>query len=246
MLEGTPTKAGTGQDLPPASTKNGAVNSDTIDLAVSDPRHSVLESTLDLAFFTASAGRTEILPTLTALGSGNASASNGNGMVSQNTFVAATLTISYTYLPQDDCLIKPGTYSIVQTPEVPGFLNGKESQQGDVLPTNGPPQALSVTITDADSPHNDFAKLLPTTDTNATPHPLRHRHSNPHTHPNSHTQHPDSNTDTTPDAHTDPTETPTTIRRHDPGCSEPVWDELTRSGQRGGGDLEAGFVDGCQ
>ena len=162
-ISGNPTKSGSGADLPGNRSTPGPPPSDTIDLTAEDKQDPVLTSAQDLAFFTAGSGQTSITPTMTATGSGTASASNGNGTVTQSTFAAATMTITYTYIPAAECLIEPGTYSIVQTPEVSGYINGKESQQGTVLAPNGPPQMLSVTIPDenTNSIDNDFAKLTP-------------------------------------------------------------------------------------
>ena len=176
-ISGSPTKSGTGADLPGNGTTPGAPPSDTIDLTAEDKQDPVLTSAQDLAFFTAGSGQTSITPTMTATGSGTASATNGNGTVTQSTFASATLTITYTYIPAAECLIEPGTYSIVQTPEVIGYINGKESQQGTVLPPNGPPQTLSVTIpnTSTNSTDNDFAKLLPTPPRPNADHRLRPR-----------------------------------------------------------------------
>ena len=81
--------------------------------------------------------------------------------MSQSTFVAAQLTITYTYLPAATCLINPGQYTIEQIPTPPSLIDGKASENGVVFPNPGSPQMLSVTVT-SDSqvlPNNDFGKL---------------------------------------------------------------------------------------
>jgi hypothetical protein len=161
-IAGDPSKTGTGADLPPISGSGGAATSESIGLTATDDQSPALSSAQGLAFFTAQSGGATITPTMTALGSGVGSASNGNVRITQSTFAAATLTVTYTYLPEAPCLIEPGTYTIVQNPEVAGVINGKESQQGTVLAPNGPPQTLTVTIQNetTNSTNNDFAKLL--------------------------------------------------------------------------------------
>ena len=52
-----------------------------------------------LQFFTASANRTSITPTITANGFASASAANGNNSTTATTSASATITVSYTYIP---------------------------------------------------------------------------------------------------------------------------------------------------
>ncbi len=114
-----------------------------------------------LAFFTSAPGRTTITPLMTANGLGTASAPGGNLSTTVTTSASATVNVSYTYIPPNNCL-QPGDYTIEQTPEVPNVINGKESQNNTtVFPPNGPPQMLTVNLGTDDSIHNDFAKLSP-------------------------------------------------------------------------------------
>ena len=81
-------KTATGPDLPVWNGKPGQEPTDTINLSVEDKQNPVLTSPQELAFFTAQPGQTTISPQMTALGGGTASATNGNGQVTQSTLVA--------------------------------------------------------------------------------------------------------------------------------------------------------------
>jgi hypothetical protein len=72
----------------------------------------------------------------------------------------ATVTITYTYIPSN-CL-KPGTYTIVQTQEPPGTLDGSETS-GNVtpLPNTIGTDTIPVTITTGDVPNNNFGEIAP-------------------------------------------------------------------------------------
>src|SRR5262249_23079930 len=84
----------------------------------------------------------------------------GNLDVSLNSFGQSLVTVIYHYIP-NNCL-KPGNYTIVQNPEPAGFLDGKESQQGIVLPTPPGGDTIPVTISSSDQTltHNDFGELV--------------------------------------------------------------------------------------
>ncbi len=160
-ISGTPMKSATGPDLPVWNGQPGQEPTDTINLSVEDKQNPVLTSAQDLAFYTASSGQTTITPLMTGLGGGTASATNGNGQVSQSTFVGALLTVTYTYLPAADCLIEPGQYTIEQNPTPPNVIDGKASENGVVFANPGSPQILNVTVnSDTDNLiNNDFGKL---------------------------------------------------------------------------------------
>jgi len=161
-ISGTPMKSATAPDLPPWNGRPGQEPTDTIDLSVEDKQNPVLSSTQDLAFYTAQAGgQTTTTPLMTGLGGGTASATNGNGQVTQSTFVAATLTVKYTYVPSGGCLINPGKYTIVQNPTPPNVMDGKASENGVVFPNPGSPQMLMVMVnsTSDNLINNDFGKL---------------------------------------------------------------------------------------
>jgi hypothetical protein len=160
-ISGTPMKSATAPDLPPWNGQPNQEPSETIDLSTEDQQNPILTSAQELSFFTAQAGQTTITPLMTALGGGVASASNGNGQVTQSTFVAAQLAVTYTYLPASTCLINPGQYTIEQVPTPPGLIDGKASENGVVFPNPGSPQTLSVVVTPdtLNLPNNDFGKL---------------------------------------------------------------------------------------
>jgi hypothetical protein len=100
-----------------------------------------------------------------------------------NTSAAATLTVTYTYVPGN--AIRPGNYTVVQTAQPAGFLDGPESSGGAVLPGTVGTDAIPVTvaaITDV-LPGNDFGetpispaiavvKLTNGTDNDAAPGPV--------------------------------------------------------------------------
>lgn len=125
----------------------------------STPGATTLTSPSYLSFFTASAGRTSISPTLTANAVGNATSDAGGLNTVINTNTSAGITVTYTYIPRK--CITAGTYTLVQTPNPPNLINGKESQPGVVFPAPpaGQPQELTVHVTNQDLPNNDFAKL---------------------------------------------------------------------------------------
>src|SRR5262249_10980545 len=108
---------------------------------------------------------------MTATGGGVATATNGNGQVSQSTFVAALVTVTYTYLPAAGCLINPGQYTIEQLPTPPNLIDGKASENGVVFPNPGSPQMLAVTVASSTDNliNNDFGKL---TAANPVPGPI--------------------------------------------------------------------------
>jgi hypothetical protein len=160
-ISGTPMKSATAPDLPAWNGQPGQEPTDTIDLSVEEKQNPVLTSAADLAYYTAQSGQTTITPTMTALGGGVGGATNGNGQVSQATFAAGTLTVTYTYIPSAPCLLSPGQYTIVQVPTPPHVMDGKASENGVVFPNPGSPQMLSVTVnsTTDDLINNDFGKL---------------------------------------------------------------------------------------
>src|SRR5262249_48346911 len=56
--------------------------------------------------------------------------------------------------------LKPGAYTIVQTTEPAGFIDGKEARGGVVL--NNPPgtDTIPITLASADLPNNNFGELI--------------------------------------------------------------------------------------
>ncbi len=123
------------------------------------PAAVTLTDAADLAFFTSSAGRTTLTSTLSATGSGTASAPNGNLSTSAVTAAFGSVTITYTYIAKE--CIQPGQYYLVQTPLVPNVTDGKASENGVVFPNPGSPQTLALAVGTTDLPNNDFGKLTP-------------------------------------------------------------------------------------
>lgn len=125
------------------------------------PASVTLTDPASLAYFTGSATRTTITPTMSANALGTANSPNGNLSTSAVTFAGAAVSVTYTYIPAN-CLT-PGNYVLEQTPNPPNVINGKTSQPGHVFPAppTGQPQTLAVTVTPTDNvlPNNDFAKL---------------------------------------------------------------------------------------
>jgi uncharacterized repeat protein (TIGR01451 family) len=105
-------------------------------------------------------GAGSVILTESAQATSTAAGTGGNLEVSTTNSGSAVVTVTYHYL-LNNCL-SPGTYTIVQTPPVPGYLEGKESSNGVVLPHPPAPNTIPVTINGTtDLPHNDFGKLLP-------------------------------------------------------------------------------------
>jgi hypothetical protein len=118
-----------------------------------------LTSPSDLAFFIASPGRTTISPTVSAVATANVtSIPNGATFPTVTTTANASVTITYTYTSST---ITPGQYYIVQ-PQVPaGYIEGKASSNGVVIPNPGVPATIPLTVTAGNYPNNDFGELLP-------------------------------------------------------------------------------------
>jgi hypothetical protein len=129
--------------------------------ATDAPGSVTLTDAASLAYFTGSASRTTVTPTMSATGLGTATSPNGNLNNTAVTSAGGVVTVTYTYIPAK-CLT-PGNYVLVQTPNPPNLINGKESQPGHIFPppTDDFPQTLAVTVTPTDNvlPNNDFAKL---------------------------------------------------------------------------------------
>jgi uncharacterized repeat protein (TIGR01451 family) len=83
----------------------------------------------------------------------------GNVLVSVTSSAQATVTVTYRYTPSN--ALRPGNYTIVETTQPPGTLDGKVSSNGTVL--NNPPgqDVIPVTVTGPNLPNNDFGKLYP-------------------------------------------------------------------------------------
>lgn len=84
----------------------------------------------------------------------------GNLSVAINSTSAGTISVAYHYIPEN-CLAA-GNYTIVQTVQPPGYLPGKVSSNGTVLPGSFANRTIAVTLQDnANLTHNDFGQVLP-------------------------------------------------------------------------------------
>lgn len=72
----------------------------------------------------------------------------------------STITVVYHYKAYD-CLA-PGDYKIVQTQQPPGFLDGKESKDGTVIPNTVGTDFINVTLTNTDLVNNNFGEVKQT------------------------------------------------------------------------------------
>jgi hypothetical protein len=90
----------------------------------------------------------------------NSAASGGGNLVAQiSSRGGAEITVIYHYTPSN-CL-KPGSYTIVQTTQPAGLLDGKESRAGVVLSGSVGQDQINVTLGTTDLKANNFGELLP-------------------------------------------------------------------------------------
>ncbi|MFN0095448.1 MAG: choice-of-anchor E domain-containing protein [Dehalococcoidia bacterium] len=82
----------------------------------------------------------------------------GNVLNEIHTKASAEVTIIYSYTPPT--CIKPGSYTIVQTPQPGGYTDGRETR-GNTAPIPGSQasDAIEVTFTGANLPNNNFGEL---------------------------------------------------------------------------------------
>jgi hypothetical protein len=98
--------------------------------------------------------------TLTEVAHATSAASGAGNLLTQiNTHASAQVSIIYHYIPSN-CL-RPGAYTIVQTSQPPGYLEGFESQNGVVLRSSVGTDRIPVTLGSSNSLNNDFAEILP-------------------------------------------------------------------------------------
>jgi hypothetical protein len=83
----------------------------------------------------------------------------GNLIAQISTTASAQISVVYHYIPSNS--LKPGAYTIVQTSQPSGYLDGKLSSNGTVLPNSVGSHSITVTLGTSDLPHNDFAELTP-------------------------------------------------------------------------------------
>ncbi len=115
----------------------------------------ILTSSSDLAPFVGT-GTVSYSASAQAASSSNSSANlatvvqtSGNGSVQ----------ITYTYTPSNQ--LQPGSYTIVETAQPPGYLPGLLASNSQVIPGSVGQTTIPVVLTNNDSSGNNFAKLLP-------------------------------------------------------------------------------------
>jgi hypothetical protein len=98
--------------------------------------------------------------TLSEVAHATSAASGAGNLVAQiNTTAAAQITVVYHYIPSNS--LRPGSYTVVQTSQPQGFLDGKLSSNGTVIPGSVGKHSITIALTTTDIPHNDFAAILP-------------------------------------------------------------------------------------
>jgi hypothetical protein len=120
----------------------------------------------DLARFT---GSGSVSLTETAHATSTATGS-GNLITQINSSAIGTVQVVYHYIPSN--ALKPGNYTIVQITEPPGYIDGKDSQNGVVIPNSIGTDTISVTLVNSAGPgqvpttntqslNNDFGEVRP-------------------------------------------------------------------------------------
>lgn len=113
----------------------------------------VLTAARDLAQFTGTGN-----VTFTQRAHATSTASGGGNLISQiTTTAAAQLRVVYHYIP-NNCL-RPGNYTIIQVSQPAGYLDGKDSRDGTVVPNSNESDVIQVNLTNRDLDHNDFGEL---------------------------------------------------------------------------------------
>jgi hypothetical protein len=120
----------------------------------------------DLARFT---GTGSVSLTETAHATSTATGA-GNLITQINSSAIGTVQVVYHYIPSN--ALKPGNYTIVQITEPPGYIDGKDSQNGVVIPNSIGTDTIPVTLVNSAGPgqvpttntqslNNDFGEVLP-------------------------------------------------------------------------------------
>jgi hypothetical protein len=98
--------------------------------------------------------------TLSEAAHATSAASGAGNLVAQiNTTAAGQISVVYHYIPSNS--LKPGSYTVVQTSQPAGFLDGKLSSSGTVIPGSTGKHSITVALTTTDTLHNDFAVIMP-------------------------------------------------------------------------------------
>jgi protocatechuate 3,4-dioxygenase beta subunit len=97
---------------------------------------------------------------LTEAAHATSGASGAGNLIAQiSTNATAQISVIYHYIPSN--ALKPGNYTIVQTSQPPGYLEGLESASGVVLKGTVGTDSIPVTLANTNLTNNDFAELAP-------------------------------------------------------------------------------------
>src|SRR5207244_12767786 len=93
-------------------------------------------------------------------GNATSSASGGGNLIAQITSSgAATITVVYTYIPSNS--LRPGNYTVVETTQPAGFLDGLDAAHGVPIPGSIGTDVIPVTLANADVLNNNFGEIPP-------------------------------------------------------------------------------------
>ena len=125
---------------------------------VNGSNSKTLTDASDLALYTGT-GTVDITEATHASSMATGSA---NLLVQVNTTAAATVTVIYHYIPTNS--LQPGKYTIVQTSDPPGYLDGQDTA-GNVtpIPNSAGTDVIHVTLGNTDLTNNDFGEIKPAT-----------------------------------------------------------------------------------
>ena len=124
-------------------------------VAADDSKSVTLTTPGDLAAYTG----TGTVPFSVGAASSSAATGPGNLLTDISSTGEATVNVVYHYLPHSD--LKPGRYSIVQTSQPDGYLQGSNSRGGVVLPKSASVNTIPVTLAGSDLSDNNFGELRP-------------------------------------------------------------------------------------
>ncbi|WP_406694763.1 choice-of-anchor E domain-containing protein [Singulisphaera sp. Ch08] len=133
----------------------GTSGKDFGEVSANESKTVTLTTPSDLAAYTG----TGTVPFSVGAASSSAAAGPGNLLTEISSTGEATVDVVYHYLPQSD--LRPGRYSIVQTTQPAGYLQGSNSRGGAVLPKSAGVDTIAVTLADSDLSDNNFGELLP-------------------------------------------------------------------------------------
>jgi uncharacterized repeat protein (TIGR01451 family) len=87
-------------------------------------------------------------------------ATGGGNLIAQvNSTGTATITVVYKFIPEN-CL-DPGNYTIIQTQQPAGLLDGKDARGGTPLANSVGADTIAVVLGNADLPNNNFGEIAP-------------------------------------------------------------------------------------